>query len=216
MLRSLWERRIPPGSQADFARCYGLNDRQLSQMLNGYRPLNLEYAVRLSDYLGTELAKELWENFPRLLRERSIALEAGRIITTGRVRGVPVVELAEPGPDGRWVAQTVRGIEGRVMHDSTDSRAYAVKILGSNLAPRIKPGEYVVAEPGRAVSPGDEVLIQLKDGSKMVLEFLFERDGRRAFDQINGGGGRLEFDVREIQSMHYVAGIARPGQYQKP
>lgn len=78
------------------------------------------------------------------------------------------------------------------------------------MKPRIKDGEYVVIEPNYHYLPGDEVLVVTKDERVMVKTFLYERDGEVMVMSVNEEHLPIRFSLSEIQSIHYVAGIAKP------
>lgn len=78
------------------------------------------------------------------------------------------------------------------------------------MKPRIKDGEYAIIEPNHQFLPGDEILVITKDERVMVKTFLYEREGEVMVMSINEEHLPIRFSLSEIQSMHYVAGIAKP------
>ncbi len=100
--------------------------------------------------------------------------------------------------------------DGCIAFPTKDSDAYSVKCDGDSMSPRIRHGEYAIIEPNTAVMPGDEVLVQSKDGQVMVKVFTHKRDGRAYFESINDGEHKpFSLPLEEIDSMQYVAGIAK-------
>lgn len=100
--------------------------------------------------------------------------------------------------------------DGYLRWPSHDKDAYAVKCKGMSLMPRIKDGEYVVVEPNREVSPGDEVLIIAVDGGATVKTFLFEREEQYHLLPLNEDHAPIRFPKNTIKTLHYVAGLAKP------
>jgi phage repressor protein C with HTH and peptisase S24 domain len=133
----------------------------------------------------------------------------------GYADGIPVVGTAQLGPDGHWLEReypTGSG-DGWIDMHSRDDNAYALRVFGDSMHPRIKSGEYVVVEPNHAIAPGDEVLVVTKDGRSMVKEFLFKRQGVVTLHSVNSDHGRMTLNESEIDKMHYVAAIARGALY---
>lgn len=51
-----------------------------------------------------------------------------------------------------------------------DADSYAVEIVGESMAPRFEPGERVWVSPKSPVRPGDDVIVQLRNGRDSVGE----------------------------------------------
>ncbi|MEQ1975027.1 S24 family peptidase [Xenorhabdus sp. SGI240] len=98
---------------------------------------------------------------------------------------------------------------------SYDKDAYAVKCTNTSLMPRIKDGEFVVVEPNQPPTPGDEVLIITTDGNTTVKTYLFERDGQYHVLPINEDVAPIRIPKNTVQSIHYIAGIAKPNLIKK-
>jgi phage repressor protein C with HTH and peptisase S24 domain len=128
-----------------------------------------------------------------------------------RLSRVPVRGTAQLDQEGYWkaVEKPAQTGDGYIEMPSRDLNAYAIRVIGDAMYPRIKSGEYVVVEPGHASAPGDDVMVTLKDGRTMVREFLFERDGQLALQATNPGHARLTLAIDSVQSVHYVSAIAR-------
>ncbi|MDC9623610.1 S24 family peptidase [Xenorhabdus sp. XENO-7] len=93
---------------------------------------------------------------------------------------------------------------------SYDSDVYAVKCTSASLVPRIKDGEFVVVEPNHELASGDEVLVITTDGTTTVKTFLFERDGQCHLLPVNEDHAPVRIPKNTVETMHYVAGIAKP------
>lgn len=132
-----------------------------------------------------------------------------------RIFRIPVAETAQLDPDGHWKQSEHPGGtgDGYIHMPSRDEHAYAVRVIGDSMHPRIKSGEYVVVEPGHECSPGDEVLVRTTDGYSMVREFLFRRGGFVALQGIGAQATRITLPETDISSLHYVAAIAKEPFY---
>lgn len=93
---------------------------------------------------------------------------------------------------------------------SQDARAYAVRIDGEKLEPRIVSGEYIVIEPGAKLQSYDEVLIKLKDGRYMIRVLLTGRNNEWRYADPNTMQQDNEFDPNQIETMEYIAAIIKP------
>lgn len=130
-------------------------------------------------------------------------------------RAIPVVGTAELGDNGFWsdLEYPVGHGDGYIRWTSSDPSAYALKVSGDSMTPRIRHGEFVIIEPAITYAPGDEVLVKTTDGRSMVKVFLYTRDNRIHLDSINNGHGQVVLPVETIEKIHYVAGIEKRGLY---
>lgn len=128
-------------------------------------------------------------------------------------RMVRILGVAQLGMDGYWAAGELGDAGGSVDIGSNDAEAYALKVVGDSMHPRIRNGEYVVAEPSHRYGPGDEVVVVTIDGRAMVKEFLFARDGHVVLHSVNDAHGRMTLKQEEITSIHYVTAILKPDRF---
>lgn len=129
--------------------------------------------------------------------------------------GVPVVGTAQLGDDGYWheTGHPVGHGEGWVRYPMKDPNAYALRVRGDSMWPRIKPGEFVVIEPNTPVQFGEEVMVQTDDGRSMIKLLVSRRGGMVELHSVNGEHKPLTLEERQIVHMHYVAGIIKPSLY---
>ena len=123
---------------------------------------------------------------------------------------VPVVGTASLGDNGYWAEMDypAGAGDGTVQFHSNDSNAYAIRCRGASMMPRIREGEFVVVEPNRTPTPGDDVLVKHLDGRVMVKRFLYERDGMIHLLSINEAFPPHAFPRDQIELFHPVGGIA--------
>lgn len=124
---------------------------------------------------------------------------------------VPILGNAQLGDGGFWTNMDYPvGIgDGYIQWPTTDKDAYALKCKGDSMNPRIKNGEYVVVEPNHQYTSGDEVLVVTKDSKVMVKTYLYCRGGIATFMSINEDHPTIKIEESDIESIHYVAGIAK-------
>ncbi len=124
---------------------------------------------------------------------------------------VKVVGEAFLGIDG--AVDMIEALEGWVQIYSDDKDAYALKVKGDSMWPRIQSGEYVVVEPNTVVRSGDEVFVRTVEGKNMVKILNKTRDGSYQFTSVNNTHPPITVDSREVEKMHYVAAIVKPTKF---
>jgi phage repressor protein C with HTH and peptisase S24 domain len=198
-------------SQGEFGERFGIGSQgAVWQYLNGQIPLNAEAARRFAEGLRRQVS----DFSPRIAEQITQMARVGLDIETDAsitLKLVPVVGTAQLGNQGFWLelAHPVGEGDGRVRFPVRDPNAYAVRVIGDSMHPRIKSGEFVIVSPNHSYVPGDEVLVVTRDGRSMVKEFLYRRDGIVALNSVNDSHGRMTLQEHEIEKIHFVAGIAR-------
>lgn len=126
---------------------------------------------------------------------------------------VAIVGIGQGGPDGFIsIDDYAPGSgDGFIYTYSQDANAYAIRVRGDSMRPRIKSGEYIVAEPTIESQPGDDVVVMRKDGRALVKELLWIRDDEASLGSINNGIPPITIPLREIKSIHRVAAIVPRG-----
>lgn len=130
---------------------------------------------------------------------------------------VPVVGMAKLGDNGYYeeISSTPGEGDGSVDAFSNDPGAYALRVRGDSMFPAIRDGWYVVVEPHGRPTPGEYVLVKLKDGQKMVKELIMERPDSITVVSVNGDTRRTI--LREEIDSHYglqpVAAILSPSRW---
>ena len=136
---------------------------------------------------------------------------AGRPKTSTKV---PVVGTAKLGADGFYVElESPTGFgDGYVEHYSADANAYGVRVKGDSMHPAIKHGQVVVVEPNGQLVPGENVLVALRDGRKMVKELVTGRPDSITLVSVNGGD-RLTIQREEVEFIHAVAAVVSASKW---
>lgn len=124
------------------------------------------------------------------------------------IRRVPVVGTARMGDDGYYEElQHPTGFgDGSLDSFTADGNAYALRVKGDSMHPAIRHGQFVVVEPNSRCVPGEYVVIQLRDGRKMVKELVRELADEVVIESVNGNN-RATIDKSDIDRMQAVAGI---------
>lgn len=174
----------------------------------------------IAEAMTTYIARHCNTAKANYLRRKGLEHEALELEETPKLlepSAVPIVGHVQAGDDGYLVEleyPTGHG-DGVLMHYSKDLNAYAVRVKGDSMRPRIKPGEFIVCEPNRAPYPGDDVVVKLLDGRRMVKEYQWQRDGDICFGSINADHPPIVVSESMIDAIHYVAAIMPRGAFVK-
>lgn len=58
----------------------------------------------------------------------------------------------------------------------THASTYAIQVRGNALRPRARPGEFLIVDPVKKISPGDDVILQLINGTRLIRTLLYLRE----------------------------------------
>jgi SOS-response transcriptional repressor LexA len=218
-LKKAFEERTPALSQERFGLDFDIGSQGMVwQYLNGHRPLNLSVALKFSRGLGIPVS-----HFSRRLADElraagvlTDAFSAHEAVGILRANQIPVVGTARGGADAYYVEidYPVGHGDGYVSYPTKRSNAYAIRVRGDSMRPRIKPGEYVIIEPDVPCLPGDEVIVKTKSGKTMVKVLHSERKGFVELLSLNDDHKPVTLEISDIEFMHHVAGIAKDVLYQ--
>lgn len=207
-LASIVETRFN-GVLAECARAIGRDDAQLWTIMNGGRNIGERLARDIEKKLG--LARRELDREPASDGRHLADAALGEYTA----RGVPVVGTAQLGEDGFHVPldYPVGQGESFINYPSSDANAYALRVKGDSMRPRIKHGEFVLVEPNTPAPPGEEVLVRTKDGRVMVKVLDFRRDGVVQLSSVNEAHRPMTIDETDIELLHYVAAIVKAARY---
>lgn len=125
------------------------------------------------------------------------------------VRMVPIVAMVQAGPNGFF--EMIGHVAGEEVPFYTRSKhAYALRVRGDSMRPRIRGGQIIVADPDTAYAPEDDVVVKLKSGEYMVKELLVERHDEIVVTSVNNGERRT-IAKADIEYIHCVVDIMRRG-----
>jgi hypothetical protein len=92
-----------------------------------------------------------------------------------------------------------------------DSDSYALKIVGSSMSPRFKPGERVGVSPRARVEIGDDVIVQLRGENtnrvrRVLIKELVRRNATYIILKQHNPPRELQVERSEIVAIHKVKG----------
>lgn len=199
VLRSIVER----DGLAVASRKFGKPDRQINDMLAGRKAFGEKVAR----------AMEAAYNPSRTPGWLDGNVEPPRPADAHRFRPpieVPVVGTTQGGPPDRLWDELCYpvGYSDEYLEVSTpDQHAYALRVVGNSMAPRIMEGEWLLVEPSKEVYPGDDVVVKTVDGEVMVKRLISDRDGRLVLASINEAFQQITIPTSNVVFLHYVGGI---------
>jgi len=166
------------------------------------------------------------ERFPELFSGRAAAVVSFDQIRSNAAdapklrgaRAIPVVGRARGGDNGYFEEEgyPVGYGSSYVSHGTRDANAFALRIEGDSMRPRIRHGEFVVIEPNATYSPGDDVYVALKDGRKLVKTLGWQRDGMTMLLSVNDSEAPISVSNEHIECVYRVGGILPTGSAFEP
>lgn len=203
---------IGKGTIRDFAEKADTDPAYISQILS----------AKIARDVGHDLARKIEERFQLghgWMDQPHLAEDSGAYEVTSEddlepvaLREVPIVGQTNGGTGGFWDELGYPAGHGDSYLDvpSKDKNAYALRVRGSSMAPRIYEGEVVLVEPNHQCIPGDEVVVRLRNTETMVKIFISDRGGDITLASI-GTDERIVVPRDELRFMHFVCGVFRPG-----
>ncbi|CAN5634163.1 hypothetical protein BH09PSE5_BH09PSE5_49570 [soil metagenome] len=183
------------GNRAAVGRALGYADGAfVRQMLRGTRPI-------------TDRTMRQLEALPGLAGWFSSDTPAPALQSTAFRSLVPVVGTTDTGPRRAYqpgIGYALRHGDRYVEVVTTDLHAYALRVAGDAMSPRLMEGEWVVLEPNVQPAPGDDVLIKTRDGSVMLLQIVCWHGENLILGSLNVAFRRLTRHRSDIVYMHIV------------
>ena len=125
---------------------------------------------------------------------------------------IPVMGVGEGGGEGKslWNGEAVDYV-ARPPSLAGAPYGYATYVIGTSMEPRYHPGELIYVHPGKVVTAGSYVLVQLKPPNEgdpplaLIKRFVKKAGNRVWLEQFNPP---KQFDVpaRDVVSIHRIVG----------
>lgn len=203
--------------QSALAAKSGVGQSTISRILNGDDSPTSRTLSKLAGALGVSVntffdpptsASPPFHGHPKsdsLVREPAVKMPG--------LRNVPVVGVAKLINNSSFelARGDVNTSQGHVPVSTDDQTAYAVRVRGDALHPAVRDGWLIVAEPAKALTAGEFVIVGMKDGSTQIHELLYERADSVAVISIDGQV-RLSLQRADIEYIHAVGAIYPPSR----
>jgi len=179
--------------------------------LSGVQPHNLRRYARQEAQPRIEIANKIAE---------ALNVSLDEVMGTN----LGSAPMSAPPPTHRTIP-VYGAAQGGVGHDITDvsapidhiaapdwiagnPNAYAVIVTGDSMEPRFFAGETLFIHPGLPPKPGDDVIVQLDNGSssQAVVKRLTRRTAAKLICEQFNPPTDVQFDATEVKSVHRVVG----------
>ena len=172
-------------SQRVFAKQYGLGTvGNLSQYLNGRRPINLRVAMIMAGALGIQV-----QDFsPRLAHEIAMIKEDRVEPIKAHVKRIPLISFAEAGIPrdfGQLKPHQTYIDEGDYVYADSElpDGTFATTLVGRSMEPEFYEGDIIVIDPTIKPYPGDFVLAQRESQFTDGAESTFKKYRPRGINE---------------------------------
>ncbi len=123
-------------------------------------------------------------------------------------RDFPVYGAAEAGEGDFFEMQDVVDYRGRPSTLAKSTGAYALYVIGDSMKERYEDGELIYVHPGRPVTIGCDVVVQISNGDE-VVKAMVKRLVRKTSQEIELRSINLDYDQKIIIQMKDIKAIHR-------
>lgn len=194
-------------SDAEVADRAGVSAGMVHQWKTAKRAVSAKKAEALARAVGGVAPDVISAGYRRIVSAATFNAEPGPKLLPMRM--VPIVSMVQGGPDGYF--EIIGHVDGESVPFYTRSpHAYALRVKGDSMRPRIRSGQIIVADPDTVYGPEDDVVVKLITGQYMVKELLVERADEIVVTSVNNGE-RWTIPKANIDYIHCVVDIMRRG-----
>lgn len=215
------------GTQVALAEKIGKSPAQISQWKNASKYSGSEKRRVMDRSTARHIEKmtgkpDGWMDQPATVANKAptLTVVASNVEAAPELRDtrrIPVVGEVQGGVDGylEELQYPVGHGEGYVECQSSDSSAFALRVRGDSMHPRYRAGEFIVVEPSIEAQPGDDVVVALKDGRKLLKELNWIRDGEVQLLSVNNHFAPLTLPLSAVLSIQLAAHRVRRNAFHK-
>lgn len=194
-------------TQEKLGEMIGRTQGAIAHWLNGRREPGLQEIASIMKALGIEELK--------LDSEGSVTKgnlnDALEFAGHPRKGAIPVKGEAWMGVDGEFDMVEVE--DGWIRMYSSDPDAFALKVKGDSMFPRINAGEYVVVEPNAGFCPGMDVFVRTMGGKNLIKRLGYDRNGIYQLLSVNQTHPPITIDCDLVSHIYAVAAIVTSARY---
>lgn len=205
------------GNQAKLSMAIDKSPAQISQWLNASIDTKTGKPRSMSRTTAREIERLTEKPEGWLDTDHSVANAAAAPDLRASNR-IPVVGHVKGGDDGYLdeMQFPVGSGEGYVEYWTRDSSAYALRVKGDSMHPRYRAGEFVVVTPHQEAQPGQDVVVKLASGKKLLKQLNWIRGTELQLLSINNHYGPMTLAMAEVESIQRVAGSVPTDAFIEP
>lgn len=194
-------------TQEKLGEMIGRTQGAVAHWLNGRREPSLQEIANIMKALGIDELKLNSEGAVNSSQSDAKLEFAGH----PRAGLVAVKGEAWMGVDGEF--DMVETESGWIHMHSSDPDAFALRVKGDSMFPRINAGEYVVVEPNASVYPGIDVFVRTLSGKNMIKRLGYDRNRTYQLLSVNQTYPPFTVDYDMISHIYPVVAIVSSARY---
>lgn len=167
-------------TQAALGRAIGKSKDSVSRLLTGQRSLEVDEADAIRAFFGEDQSPG-----PTFVQ-------------------IPVYGYAAAGGDDRVALASDQVLDRiEIPAGLTRGEAFAIRVSGDSMEPRLYSGELVIVGRGVAPQKNGDCVVEMKDGSALVKQYRSQRDGVVFLHQLNPDQ-EIRLDATKVRTIHAV------------
>ncbi|EPF7465388.1 helix-turn-helix transcriptional regulator [Serratia marcescens] len=194
-------------TQEKLGEMIGRTQGAIAHWLNGRREPSLQEIANIMKALNIDELKLSSEGVVSNGQNKDELEFAGH----PRNGAIPVKGEAWMGVDGEFEMVEIEG--GWIRMYSGDPDAFALKVKGDSMFPRINAGEYVVIEPNAGYCPGMDVFVRTMGGKNLIKRLGYDRNGVYQLLSVNQTHAPITIDHGLVSHLYPVAAIVTSARY---
>jgi len=169
-------------TQLALARAIGKSKDSVSRLLKGQRNLDFDEAQQIRAFFG------------------DVDQGAG-----SATQQVPVFGVPTPGGPDRFSLSADQAMERiELPNGLTRGETIAVRLPSDDMAPRLFSGEIVIVARGIPPARNGDCLVELKDGSGLIKQFVGQKEGLVFLRHFNPDE-EIRIPALQVRALHAVA-----------
>jgi len=194
-------------TQEKLGEMIGRTQGAVAHWLNGRREPSLQEIANIMKAVGIEEIKLNSEGTVSDGQKCNELEFAGH----PRIGSIQVKGEALMGVDGEFEMVEIEG--GWIKMYSGDPDAFALRVKGDSMFPRINAGEYVVIEPNAGFYPGMDVFVRTMGGKNLIKRLGYDRNGTYQLLSLNQTHQPLTIERDLVSHIYPVAAIVTSARY---
>ncbi|HGJ5866452.1 MAG TPA: S24 family peptidase [Arsenophonus nasoniae] len=195
-------------SQKKLGEKLGKTQGAIGHWLNGKREPSIEDISKIMNVLGThQIILHSDASVQEVKPDVEEYLEYTDMLNEHSIQVISEAVIADDG------MLAMSPLSGCLRMFSPDPLAFAIRVKGDSMFPRINSGEFLVIEPSSEISPGDDVFVTLNQRKAMIKRMGYHREGIYQLLSINQEHRPLTIDEKDIVEIYFIAAIVKFSRY---